>query len=49
MSVFAGVGLIAFEVELLWLGFQLLEAALAVVGATVAALALLAPSQPAAQ
>jgi hypothetical protein len=50
MSVLAGVGLIAFEAsELLWLGFQPLEAALAVVGATVAALALLAASEPAAQ
>lgn len=50
LSVFAGVGLIAFEAsELLWLGFQPLQAALAVVGATVAALALLAPSEPTAQ
>jgi len=50
LSVFAGVGLIAFEAsELLWLGLQPLEAALAVVGATVAALALFAPSEPTAQ
>jgi hypothetical protein len=46
LSVFAGFGLIAFETsELLWLGFQPLEAVLAVVGATVATLALLAPGE----
>lgn len=47
LSVVAGVGLVAFEAtELLWLGFQPLEAVLAVVGAVVAALALVAPSEP---
>jgi hypothetical protein len=47
LSVFAGVGLVVFEAsELLWLGFQPLEAALAAVGAVVAALALVAPSEP---
>jgi hypothetical protein len=46
LSVLAGLGLILFETsELLWLGFQPLEAVLAVVGATVATLALLAPSE----
>jgi hypothetical protein len=46
LSAFAGVGLIAFETsELLWLGFQPLEAVLAGVGAAVAALALLAPAE----
>jgi hypothetical protein len=50
LSVSAGVGLIAFEgAELRWLGFHPLEAALAVTGATVAALALLAPAGRAAQ
>jgi hypothetical protein len=46
VSVVAGVGLIALELsELLWLGFQPLEAALAAVGAIVAATSLLAPSE----
>jgi hypothetical protein len=46
LSVFAGLGLIVFETsELLWLGLQPLEAVFAAVGATVAALALLAPSE----
>lgn len=46
LSVFAGLGLVVFEAcELLWLGFQPLEAVLAVVGATVATLALLAQSE----
>jgi hypothetical protein len=45
LSVVAGVGLVAFEAsELLWLGFQPLEAVFALVGATVAAMALLAPA-----
>jgi hypothetical protein len=44
LSVVAGLGLIAFEAsELVWLGFQPLEAVLAFVGATVASPALLAP------
>jgi hypothetical protein len=47
LSVFAGAGLVVFEAsELLWLGFQPLEAALAAIGATVALLAALAPSEP---
>ena len=47
LSVFAGVGLVVFEAgELLWLGFQPLEAVLAVVGATVAVLAVVAPDEP---
>ncbi|MGY1781967.1 hypothetical protein [Geodermatophilus sp. SYSU D01036] len=42
LSVLAGVGLVAFETaELLWLGFQPLEAVFALVGASVAAMALL--------
>ena len=46
LSVFAGVGLVVFEAgELLWLGFQPLEAVLAVVGATVAVLAVVAPDE----
>jgi|tagenome__1003787_1003787.scaffolds.fasta_scaffold20782974_1 hypothetical protein len=46
LSLLAGVGLVVFEgSELLWLGFQPLEAVLAVVGATVAALAVLAPPE----
>src|SRR4051812_22593129 len=46
LSVFAGVGLIAFEAsELLWLGFQPLEAVFAGLGGAVAALAVLAPSE----
>jgi len=46
VSVVAGVGLVVFEAsELLWLGFQPLEAVFALVGATVAAVALLAPSE----
>ena len=46
LSAFAGLGLILFEgSELLWLGFQPLEAVFAVVGAAVATLALLAPSE----
>jgi hypothetical protein len=46
LSVFAGVGLVAFEAgELLWLGFQPLEAVFAIVGATVATLALVAPTE----
>jgi hypothetical protein len=45
LSVVAGLGLIAFEAfELLWLGFQPLEAVLAAVGAIIAATTLLAPS-----
>jgi hypothetical protein len=45
LSALAGIGLIAFEgAELAWLGFQPLEAAFAVVGTTVTALAL-APSR----
>jgi hypothetical protein len=48
LSVFAGVGLVVFEAgELLWLGFQPLEAVFAVVGAVVAAVALLAPAEAA--
>lgn len=40
LSVVAGLGLVAFEAaELLWLGFQPLEGVFAVVGVTVAALA----------
>jgi hypothetical protein len=46
LSAVAGAGLVAFEAsEWLWLGFQPLEAVFAVVGATVAVLALLAPSE----
>ena len=46
LSVVAGFGLVAFEAcELLWLGFQPLEAVLAGVGATVAGLALCAPAE----
>lgn len=46
LSALAGIGLVAFEAsELLWLGFQPLEAAFALVGATVAATALLAPAE----
>lgn len=46
LSLFAGVGLVVFEAaELLWLGFQPLEAVFAVVGAIVAVLAALAPSE----
>jgi hypothetical protein len=45
LSLIAGVGLIAFEgAELVWLGFQPLEGVLAVVGGTVAVLAVIAPS-----
>ena len=41
LSIVAGVGLVAFETtELLWLGFQPLELAFALVGAAVAATAL---------
>jgi hypothetical protein len=47
LSAFAGVGLVAFEAsELLWLGFQPLEAVLAVIGVVVAGLAVFAPSEP---
>jgi hypothetical protein len=47
LSLFAGVGLVVFEAsELLWLGFQPLEAVFAVVGAVVAVLAVLAPRTP---
>lgn len=47
LSLFAGVGLVAFEAaELPWLGFQPLEAVFAAVGATVAATAVLAPAEP---
>jgi hypothetical protein len=43
LSLFAGVGLIVFEsAELLWLGFQPLQAVFAAVGVTVAGLALIA-------
>jgi hypothetical protein len=43
LSVFAGVGLIAFEAaELLWLGFQPLELMFALVGVVVVTMALLA-------
>jgi len=46
LSVFAGVGLVVFEAgELVWLGFQPLEAVFAVVGATVAVLAVVAPDE----
>jgi hypothetical protein len=46
LSVFAGVGLVVFEAsELLWLGFQPLEAVLAVIGAAVAVLAVVAPDE----
>ena len=48
LSAAAGAGLVAFEAaELLWLGFQPLEAAFAMVGAVVAAVALLAPAEAA--
>ena len=47
LSVFAGVGLVVFEAsELLWLGFQPLEAVLAVIGVVVAGLAVFAPPEP---
>ncbi len=48
LSVFAGVGLIAFEAaEVAWIGFQPLEAVFAAVGVIVVALALHDPgSQP---
>ena len=40
LSIFAGVGLIAFEAaELAWIGFQPLEAVFGIVGATVTVLA----------
>jgi hypothetical protein len=40
LSIFAGVGLIAFEVaELAWIGFQPLEAVFGIVGAAVTVLA----------
>ncbi|MFC4852936.1 hypothetical protein [Actinophytocola glycyrrhizae] len=40
LSMFAGAGLVAFEsVELVWLGFQPLEAVFAAVGLTIIALA----------
>jgi hypothetical protein len=46
LSLVAGLGLIAFEAaELLWLGFQPLEAVLAVIGAAVAVLAVVAPDE----
>jgi hypothetical protein len=46
LSVVAGVGLVVFEAgELVWLGFQPLEAVFAVVGATVAVLAVVAPDK----
>lgn len=46
LAVAAGVGLVGFEgCELLWLGFQPLEAVFAIVGAAVATVALLAPSE----
>ena len=46
LSVFAGVVLVVFEAsELLWLGFQPLEAVLAVIGAAVAVLAVVAPDE----
>jgi hypothetical protein len=46
LSVFAGVGLVVFEAsERLWLGFQPLEAVLAVIGAAVAVLAVVAPDE----
>jgi hypothetical protein len=48
LSVLAGGGLVLFEAaELRWLGFQPLEAVFAVVGAVVAAVALLAPAEAA--
>jgi len=41
LAIFAGVGLIVFELtELAWIGFQPLEAVFAVVGATIAELAI---------
>jgi hypothetical protein len=44
LSVLAGFGLIVFEAaELLWLGFQPLEALMALVGAAVVVLAMPAP------
>jgi hypothetical protein len=47
LSVFAGVGLVMFEgAEVLWLGFQPLEAVFAAVGVTVAGLALTAKHEP---
>jgi hypothetical protein len=47
LSVCAGVGLVLFEAaELLWLGFQPLEAVFAALGATVAGLALIAGPGP---
>ncbi|MCW2618225.1 MAG: hypothetical protein JWR28_1374, partial [Modestobacter sp.] len=47
LSVCAGVGLVLFEAaELLWLGFQPLEAVFAALGATVAGLALIAAPGP---
>lgn len=46
LSVLAGFGLIAFEAsELLWLGFQPLEAVMALVGAVVVALASALPGK----
>ena len=45
LSIFAGVGLIAFEAaELAWIGFQPLEAVFGIVGAAVAVLAVRQPS-----
>jgi hypothetical protein len=47
LSALAGLGLVVFEAsELLWLGFQPLEAVLAAVGAVVVVLSLAAPSEP---
>jgi hypothetical protein len=47
LSVFAGVGLVMFEgAEVLWLGFQPLEAVFAAVGVAVAGLALSAGHEP---
>jgi len=47
LSVFAGVGLVAFEAtELLWLGFQPLELMFALVGVAVATMAVRAGRDP---
>jgi len=46
LSALAGIGLVAFEgAELIWLGFQPLEAVFAIIGTTVTALALTGPRQ----
>jgi peptidoglycan/LPS O-acetylase OafA/YrhL len=47
LSVFAGAGLVTFEgAEVLWLGFQPLEAVFVAVGGTVAVLALITGHEP---